>query len=389
MTHEEINYIIHLLKCAVSEEIPRIPAADLDWDLIFRLAVKHRITSTLYYSIKKLPKNTIKKIPHIDAYISSYKMNLVSDANRAYELERLQPVFLCYNIDYMVLKGSVIKNYYPHTSMRYMNDMDILFRGADFKVIDRIFEDLGYKILHKDSKDTAYQNPVNKVVIEMQPHLIDMGYSQWYDYLEGIWEKCTHKNNAYEMSFEDFYIYHIIHMAKHFKNGGIGLTHMTDMYIMIKNFDMKWNYVDTQLKKIRLLQFHQTIKLLVSYWFHIENTQQHLLSSEEIRLLTKYVFKGGAFGSRKQQEINHIVSRGDEKLSIRKKIFPNMTTMLNYYGKSLNRHPWLLPFYWVRLNVNRLLHFNKESRTVISNMTAITEEEVSETKKIMNICGLK
>lgn len=393
MTYQkEINYVIHLLKCAVSDETPRIPAANLDWDFIFRLSLRHRITSTLYFGIKKLPESIVRKIPHMDAYISSYKMNLVSDANRAYELERLQPVLMQHNIDYMFLKGSVIKNYYPDTSMRCMNDMDILFRGADFKVIDRIFEDLGYEILHKDAKDTAYRNPVNKVVIEMQPHLIDMGYARWYDYLEKIWGKCTHKGNAYEMPLEDFYIYHMIHMAKHFKNGGIGLTHMTDVYIMLKNFQIDWDYVNNQLKGIGLLQFHQTIRLLIRQWFLSEDlhriSEKNMLSSDEIKLLTKYILRGGAFGSRKQQEINHIVSRGDEKLSIRKKLFPNMTTMVNYYGQSLHRHPFLLPFYWIRLNFSRLLHLNKESRAIINNMNSITEKEVSETKKVMDICGL-
>lgn len=389
---EEINYMIHLLKCAVSDETPQIPTANLDWDFIFQLSLRHRITSTFYFGIKKLPESTVRKIPHMDAYISSYKMNLVSDANRAYELERLQPVLIQHNIDYMFLKGSVIKNYYPDTSMRYMNDMDILFRGADFKVIDHIFEDLGYEILHKDAKDTAYKNPINKVVIEMQPHLIDMGYTRWYDYLEKMWEKCTHKGNAYEMSQEDFYIYHIIHMAKHFLNGGIGLIHMIDVYIMLKNFQIDLDYVNNQLKEIGLIRFQQTIRLLIRHWFSSEDlhriSDENMLSSEEIKLLTKYILRGGAFGSRKQQEINHIVSRGDEKRSIRKKLFPNMTIMVNYYGQSLRRYPFLLPFYWIRLNISRLLHLIKESKTIINNMNSISEKDLSETKRIMDICGL-
>lgn len=404
MAHQqEINYIIHLLKCSVSDEVPKEPAVDLDWDFIFKLAVKHRITSTLYFGIKKLSKDFAKEIPHLNSYISSYKMNLVSDANRAYELERLHSALSHLNIDYIFLKGSVIKNYYPHTSIRYMNDIDILFRGADFKVIDSIFENLGYKILHKDSKDTAYQNPMNKVVIEMQPHLIDAGYTRWYEYLEKIWEKCSHQDHEYKMNLEDFYIYHIIHMAKHFKNGGIGLIHMTDVFIMLKNFDIDWEYVDNQLKEIDLFKFNETIRFLISDWFDTELSENlnekssrqmnqkdlNIRTSKQMELLTKYILKGGAFGSKKQQEINHMISGEDKKLTIRKKIFPNMTTMINYYGQTLRRHKYLLPFYWIRLNLSRLLHFNQETKTTMNNITAITESEISEAEKIMDICGLK
>ena len=69
-------------------------------------------------------------------------------------------------------------------------------------------------------------------------------------------------------------------------------------------------------------------------------------------------------------------------------LFPNMTIMVNYYGQSLRRYPFLLPFYWIRLNISRLLHLNKESKTIINNMNSISEKDLSETKRIMDICGL-
>lgn len=389
MRHQqEVNYMIHLLKCAISNEFPKIPTADLDWEIIFNLSKKHKITSTLYFGIAKLPPDIQKTLPHMNNYISSYQKNLVLDANRSYELERLQTVFSENNIDYILLKGSVIKHYYPDTSMRRMSDIDILFRGADFKIIDNIFENLGYRILHKDAKDTAYINPINNVAIEMQPHLIDIGYSKWYQYLEGIWTKCDHNGHEYKMTLEDFYIYHIIHMAKHFKNGGIGLTHVIDVFIMTETFaQIDWNYVDTELNKLDLCKFNATIKFLVDYWFGTEKPKG--LSKSQIELITTYILTGGAFGSRKQQEINSIVSRGDKALSFRKKIFPNITTMLNYYGQFLDNHRYLLPFYWLRLNVTRLFHYNKDTKKIMASISSITESEVSKTEEVMELCGLK
>lgn len=401
---QEIKYIIHLLKCAVSDEIPEIPDGDLNWELIYQLAIKHKITSTLYFGIMKLPKHFTKKIPHINNYLTLYKMNLVIDANRTFELQRLKPVFENLGIDYIFLKGSVIKNYYPDTSMRRMSDIDILFRGTDFKTIDKIFEDLGYEILHKDAKDTAYLKPASKVAIEMQPHLIDKGYTKWYEYLENIWDKCTHANHEYQMSLEDFYIYHIIHMAKHFKNGGIGLTHLLDVYIMLENFQhINWSYVSNELSTIELLKFHDTIKILVYRWFGTQqpdtiyaqslcetaNQKSEELTSKEIALLTRYIFNSGAFGSRKQQELNSIVTRGDETFSFRKKFFPDMTTMINYFGEPLHKHQYLLPLYWIKLNVHRILHYNDKTKTVMNSISTITQAEISNTKEIMKICGLE
>lgn len=385
---QEINYIIHLLKCAVTNENPTLPTAELNWDVIFDLAKSHKIASTLYFSIMRLPKDFMSTIAHIDSYISLYKMNLILDANRSYELARLQALFNTQHIDYIFLKGSVLKTYYPDTSMRPMSDIDILFRGADFKTIDEIFTNLGYQILHKDAKDTAYINPINQVIIEMQPQLIDIGYTEWHQYLKGTWDKCTHQGHEYKMSLEDFYIYHMIHMAKHFKNGGIGLTHIMDVYIMHKNFtEIDWNYVSDQLSKIGLHKFYCVIRDLANYWFG--NGISNKLSLKQIELITTYIFANSAFGSKQQRETNTIALREEHHFSLRKKIFPDITTMVNYYGEILNNHRYLLPYYWIRLNITRLFNYNKETKSGVANISSITESKISKAKEILDICGLK
>ena len=89
-----------------------------------------------------------------------------------------------------------------------------------------------------------------------------------------------------------------------------------------------------------------------------------------------------------RQETNAIVKRGDSKFSLRKKIFPEMETMVNYYGTFLDRHKYLLPFYWLRLNFERLFLRSTRSRQSLSNMSAITEENISDTRDVMKICGL-
>ena len=68
----------------------------------------------------------------------------------------------------------------------------------------------------------------------MQTHLIDEGYTLLVQLSPKIWGHCSSlpdKPNQYLMTKEDFYIYHVIHMAKHFLNGGIGIKHFLD-YIL-------------------------------------------------------------------------------------------------------------------------------------------------------------
>ena len=382
---KEINYIIELLKSAVTESVPSAPDSSLDWKFFYTLAKRHKIMSTLYFGMCKLPKEQQSDIGYFDSYVLEYKKNLVLDANRVFELERLKPYLKKNNIDYIFLKGSVSKYLYPDTAMRRMSDIDILFRNVGFDVLDEIFFQLGYRILHKDAKDTAYFNPVNEVKIEMQPHLIDKGYTLWYDYLEHIWERCDLEKN--QMCKEDFYIYHIIHMAKHFVNGGIGLTHVLDIYMMLNKYtDLDESFVTAELTKLGLFDFHRNLQLLVQYWFDGVCPKQEDLRT--IQLLEKYIFTSGAFGTRSQLNINAAVMRGDTKISLHKKLFPDIHTMINYYGKPLEEHRFLLPFYWIKLNVQRLRRGKNSVRRGFHNISGITEQQIDEAKELFRRCGL-
>lgn len=382
----ESEYITYLLKCAVNSETPEVPIYPINWDIVFDLAKKHKIISTLYFAIIKLPEEYKNTITHIDTYISIYKKNIIFDTNRSYELERLQLAFQTSKIDYILLKGSVLKNYYPDTAMRHMNDIDILFRGTDSKTVDTIFSNLGYKVIHRGAKDTAYINPLNHTTVEMHHTLIDAGYTDWCQYLKNIWNQCTHKDYEYKMPLEDFYIYHIIHMAKHFKNGGIGLTHILDIHVMVKNFtSMNAEYINAELFKLGLHQFNNAMASLAEYWFGSHNYKD--FSVEELKLIASYILSGGAFGSKKQQEANTVVARGDKKLSLRKKIFPDITTMTNYYGAFLNKHKYLLPLFWIKLNCTRLFHF-KAKKNSLQCISSVSESRISTTKEIMELCGL-
>lgn len=273
----ERNYILKLLKCAVSDNIPSAPSANLDWEQIFIYAKKHRILPTLYFGLQKLPESEKKHIPHFEQYQLTYQITLVQDANRNAETEMLKNRFEAVGIDYIFLKGSVTKHLYPDTAMRVMNDIDILYRNADTRTIQNIFIQSNYKLAKKEPKELAFINAALKVKIEMQTQLIDEGYKQWFAYLNNMWDKCTAINNSheYKMTDEDFYIYHIIHMAKHFKNGGIGLTHVLDIQILLNTYkNLNRQYINYELSSIGLDVFE-------------EKSDSSLLSGSVMPYLTK------------------------------------------------------------------------------------------------------
>lgn len=385
----EMSYILELLRCAVTEDIPSAPPDKINWDYVLYFAKKHKITSTLYFGIQKLPKSQQQSIQHFEHYLLAYKKTLVLDANRAYELENLKKEFEKHNIDYIFLKGSVTKYLYPDTSMRVMSDIDIFYRGASFNTINEIFFRNGYQLIKKEPKEIVYFKSVNEIRIEMQTQLIDEGYEIWFHYLTNIWDRYNLKENSheYEMTMEDFYIYHILHMAKHFKNGGIGLIHIMDVWIMLNAYtNMNLEYINNELKTIGLEIFERNLRLLVSFWFG--NYKPDSDTARTLELLGNYLFLGGAFGKKSQQETNAIVERKDTKVSWRKKIFPAKNTMVDYYGSILKKHPYLIPVYWIRLNFKRIFFDRKELKNNINRLHNISDDHIELTRELMERCGL-
>ena len=377
----EKNYIIELLKCSITNTTPSIPDESLDWDVVFQCGKIHRILPVLFFSIQKLPDEYKVKIDKLKHYELAYKSNLVDDSNRENEISIITKELSDNNVDYILLKGTVTKHFYPDTSMRMMSDIDILYRNKSAEDIKHLFDELRYTQTKSTPKDAMYLSSNQLVKVEMQQSLLDDGFTEWLRYLNDIWDRCVNKSeNEYAMTPEDFYIYHIIHMAKHFINGGVGLRHILDTWVIknhYNNLDQK--YIKEILTELSLFKFNQQITNLCSYWFE-DNNQ---VNKENTNLLSEYIFANGAFGNIGQQSVN------ESATGRKRKVFPDKETMANYYGDVINKHPATIPFYWVRLNAERIFKNPNKTKNKMQTMSNISENQKEKTIQLFEICGLK
>ena len=104
--------------------------------------------------------------------------------------------------------------------------------------------------------------------------------------------------------------------------------------------------------------------------------------------MTKYIFLGGAFGNSQNQESGALVKLGKDKTSLIAKIFPSINVMINFYGSFLKKHKWLLPIYWIRLNIERIIRFNYKSKKKLKIIKSLTDNDIKDTKAVFTICGL-
>ena len=144
-----------------------------------------------------------------------------------YELQRVCEVFEKANIKFIPLKGAVIRQYYPESWMRTSCDIDVLVNEKDLKTaVSCLVDNLKYSGEKYGSHDVSLFSQ-NGVHIELHYNLLEDGrVNDSAMILADVWTtscQCDTDSMRHEMSDEMFYFYHIVHMAKHFENGGCGI----------------------------------------------------------------------------------------------------------------------------------------------------------------------
>lgn len=398
ITIKEINYTISLIRSCISGGSVEEPPESLDWKGFYLFSLRHNITSMINYSISKLPQDIKQNIPLAKQFLAVFKQDLYLDANRQAEARKLSRIFSENKIDFIFLKGYVTKNLYPDTSLRTMRDTDILYRPDTSINIETLMASAGYQLQNRTPKDDAYLNSVCNVYVELHRYLIDKGYESEYNFLNSIWNRAIKAGeHEYIMTDEDFYIYHIIHMSKHVRHSGLGLIHFIDLWLYIMHYQtMDKKYIENSLKKLNLLSFEKYSRMLACQMFYNDSCDKtpFLLepcSEEEKKILNlyfQYIFNSGSFGSELQMEVNSLAAAAetDTKSShpLLRRVFPDKITMINYYGDIVEKHFWLIPFFWIYLNICRLFSKDRSFKRKKELINNISEEHIEITKYLMH-----
>ena len=123
-SNKEVNYLIHLLACALNEKTPKNAREEIDFSLLLALAKKHQVYNIVFPLIKDMDCVSEKDRESWRSYNLSEITRMITVNN---EREKIFAALTAEGIHFMPLKGLILKNYYPKESMRQMSDNDILF----------------------------------------------------------------------------------------------------------------------------------------------------------------------------------------------------------------------------------------------------------------------
>lgn len=368
------------VKCSIED--------DIDWENLIKYAKKHKIMPLFCYGFS----NAGTKVPPEveDALFRNTAFNMSVSNSQLYELERIKQAFLENKIDFIVLKGAVLKQYYPSPEMRPMGDIDMLIKLEQYEKIRSIMKSLGFT----EGTPSNYEFKWSKgnVLIELHKRLTAPTNRDFCRYYGDGWKLAipVEGSTEYIYSNEDNFVYLFMHFTRHYRDAGIGLLHLIDIYLYLKNFNnMDEEYLERELKELRLFDFYQNIKNAIEFCFGNGNID------EKTEIILKRIISSGSYGTKESLVIS-VGAKNTQNIKSKKNLrfilFWNRVFMpykdMCVRHKVLEKAPFLLPFFWI-YRIFDVLFVKKESlKREIDNFKHSDADEVMKFKNELSEVGL-
>ena len=350
--------------------------SDQDYQYLLQIGEKQFIIPIIYQGLKNIG------IP--DKFIYSFNkvqfkcMRLFILQNDA--LQKVEETLENANIQYVPLKGAVLRQLYPHPELRTCCDIDILVKEEDLeKAIISIKGNTDFKNEKRKFHDISMVN--SDVHLELHfsilenMHNIDKMLSRVWDYV------VPDVGFRYKFTTE-FLIFHIIaHMSYHMVHGGLGIRHFIDLWLLRTKTVYNENEVKSMCRECNILIFYEKCCCLVDSWM------TGLPIHNDLSIFENFVINGGVFGNnqtvlasrqREHRGLNYYYYRVFLSRSILEKVYPE-----------IKDRPYLIPIYqikrWFRLFNPRK---RKLIRNEIANVRLMNAETINSFDKLLQELGL-
>ena len=337
-----------------------------EYSFFLKVSKKHSLTAFFYKSLLDTKVSVSKEqLKGLEEY---YFANIRKDVMFEKERNELFSYLNNNQIDFLPLKGLILKHFYLDPYTREFADNDILF-GSHDELIKKYFVNRGYEVevYRKTNHDVYLKKPFYN--FEMHRALFSERedipkFAKYFDnYLK---EASIKEGYEHELNKEQFYIYFTAHTFKHFQHSGCGIRTLIDYYLYLKNNELDFNYINEELKKLDLLDFSNMFSALVNKLFN----EEPLNNEEEETLL--YIASSGTYGT-----LEHSVSVGVNKKGkfryFMSRIFPPLSFYKTYY-KWAYYSIILIPVAWL-IRFFRVLFKNPKRATKELSLISKSKEK--------------
>lgn len=347
---------LDILKCHINNIMF---TRDCNWEEICRLSNIHNLGGMVYTTV-----NSNEYLP--DSIGMTLRKNFLGISAYGLMQERVInnvcSAFDNAGIDHILIKGGVVREYYPYPELRTMGDIDILVKSPD--EVSEIMLALGYEKTGGADGEQVFKNANS--VVEVHNSLRGMNFKDNVDFDKYFYNMFEHiqllkGNHTYELEKDYHIIFMLVHMAKHFHNEGCGVRMFLDLAVTLNKFkdSVDISNIIAELGKLRLGRFAENIFKITREFFGIAIDIDDIEIDVELKdKICDYILDGGTFGfeNNVHSDVMFRNIKNNESIAGKAKavigwMFPNAEAM-RYRVKWFKNAPLiLLPAAWIYRDV--------------------------------------
>lgn len=370
-------YLSELVHSQLENRQPAPLPEDVTAEQIAAIAKKHHMERILLNPLVQLG------LDKDGLFFAQITKSMYISANQVNAGKRISAALEKAGIVHQLLKGTVMKGMYPKPELRQMSDIDLLVKEEDFEKTDKALASEEFSYVRKEDHHDIYLNKT-KVMVELHRCLyaahVDVNQ---HDYFTSFKKTTPVKGCRYAMEFskEDFYVYMVAHMARHFYARGCGIRYLMDIYIYRKLYEKEMNreYVKDELSKCGILSFEKHASELADIW--LDGKPSNSFYDD----LFEYLLDSGIYGKdsngiwNKYMRMNNL-SEGDSPKNIKRIYYFPPAECLKDDFPWVGKHHWLLPFAWTARAFRALTRKKSRSRQAL-----VKEVSADEARSMQNI----
>lgn len=325
----EERYLLTLLSAVINQKNPPVPARNVNWQAIYKLAEFHRVANVAYYGLIG-----VEGVPKIwrDRFFERYK-EYVARLLPVRQAEALivELMEAC-GIDGVVLEGTELSSYYPIREMSCIEYLEILTRPGAKEELAPMLEELDFerKGLPEDWHSFYYKIPGVQMRIQEAP--LFAGKAMRRHFRRFLYELPLADGYEYISVFpiEMRYIYQICQITDRYATGEIQIRDLMDHWLFCKKYGeaMDGIFIEKSLKGLVPNEFLIHIINLMELWFG----QYHILQEE----LNTY-----------EAMESYILTRGEDGRKVSGKMLPLVHTVADSYRRNRKKEQMKKMILWV------------------------------------------
>lgn len=355
--NREYTYLLELLSCALHGRKAENRLEQADGEKLYQAAVFHGVEVMAFDAVRDYlePESGLHKKWGRQCE-NAFFMELYQLA----EYEEITRRFTEAGIRFMPLKGLLMKPMYGNTGYREMGDLDILIEKGKGELCRSLMTGMGYQTAEfAQSNHDSYQK--GYVRVELHESLLPRTSKWYHPYFESVMERAhpSPDNECLLLPDEtDFYLFHVVHFAKHYYGKGSGIRSLMDIFINIREgIGEPGTAGRAVLHQMQLEDFEKKMRRLSEKCF---SDKEECLDEEEQETL-EILFQSGMYGSPERRSGNQVrmirdqvrgkTGTGISEMTARKKYFWSMVFLkqdkMEVRYPFLKNCPCLLPVFWL------------------------------------------